>query len=184
MKDSLRLKRYAMRLSFVCLWCSRKLYLLLVLTSMVVSYTSCLGCAPVSRQACLDWSWAASRDLWESFTSQLSSTREPPHPTPTPPHICTYTQNAFPSLVSLLVSVRLEEACCYTITHQSTLWQGILYHPPPPPFPQETGIISGVPLHSSQLHKLFVLIFWDFCGCSGLSGKWHVGRREIPHLRL
>lgn len=29
--------------------------------------------------------------------------------------------------------------------------QASLYHPPPPPLPQETGPISGVPLHSSRL---------------------------------
>lgn len=106
--------------SFVCPRCFRELYLLFVLTSMVASHICCFGCAPESRQACLDWSGVASRDLWESFTSQLSSTREPLPPThtlqhpPPPPAPPLFLSSLCPSGRGLLL---------HEHSRQSGLWQ-------------------------------------------------------------
>lgn len=92
---------------------------------------------------------------------------EPPPPLSTH-NIHTYTH--FPCF-SLTVSVRLEEACCYTITlaNLASGRQASLYHPPPPPFPQETGPISGVPLHSSRLPAIQAVRPFFFPGSLGNS---------------
>lgn len=155
---------------------------------MVASHICCFGCAPESRQACLDWSWVASWDLWESFTSQLSSTREPLPPTRThsltPP-----SSSSVVSLKSLSVWKRL------VVTRSlSPIWplagrRATPYQPPHPPFPQEMGPISGVPLHSSQLHKLFVLLFWWFrsvgeTACQLKVMQRLIWRSAIPHLKV
>lgn len=94
-----------------------------------------------------------------------------------PPHTYTHTP-------SLTVSVRLEEACCYTITlaNLASGRQAALYHPPPPLFPQETGPISGVPLHSPWLQHTSCSpsLSW----CSEVSGNGMSDETGIPHLKV
>lgn len=81
-----------------------------------------------SQPHCLFWlcSERADRHVWTGaellaetsgnyLLASSPAPEEPTHPPPTHTHIHTHP-HTFPPLVSLKVSVRLEEACCYTIT--------------------------------------------------------------------
>lgn len=103
--------------------------------------------------------WTGAELLVETSGNGLQASsptlQQPPSPPPSPcllTHIHKYKLGT--SLASLIVSVRLEEACCYTITRQSSPWQAVRQAGRAPcilPSPRKQGPISGVPLHSSRL---------------------------------
>lgn len=114
-----------------------------------------------------------------------------PSPSPLPLsylHIHTNTSSALP-LASFIVSVRLEGACCYTITRQSSPWQAarqagraLRY----PPIPQETRPYfrcSTPQLPAPSYTSCSPLaLFWERVVCQ--SQTMPLGRRGILHLRI
>lgn len=87
-----------------------------------------------------------------------SSPLPPPQPSP-----CllprTHKYKLGTSLASLIVSVRLEEACCYTITRQSSPWQAArqagLSASSHPPGNKALFQVFHSTAPGSELHKLF-----------------------------
>lgn len=108
----------------------------------------CLGCASESRAGMFGLELSCQSRPLGMVCQPASPTLERPFP------LCLlhiHTRSTPFLHFPLTVSVRLEEACCYTISRQSSLWQEGRQASLHPPFPQETGPISGVPLHGSRL---------------------------------
>lgn len=120
--------------------------------------------------------WTGAELLVET-SGNHSLASSPALENPFPPLARTHTHihsNTLPPLVSLTVSVRLEEACCYTITlanlasgRQAGRPRGITLRLLPSLRKRALFQVFHSTALGSQLHKLFTLLF---LGCAGESG--------------